>query len=299
MRQLLPQGYFVVGRYSRDPSFSNAGSALRGGSVLVAAIRFRPRRARTWATAYPDLIRSAASGNWSAASTWEGGKVSGSRSASTCATGAYGRLRCRIESAARAVQVGGKLTFARDRNTLLNVGLLRIERGEKFSEEGFDCDGHFPAADGARVVPIAALEIGTAEEPIPAEHHGHDSACTSSKVWIRIPAPRLSAVRRRWISTALRFRALGQSSRNQRRRETTKVDALDSVADWRVGDRIIVSATTRQNKVKKTFQPTLRDRHADRRANHQEASTATRSRSTSRSLSTILPKATSAAKSPT
>src|SRR6185295_16649090 len=33
---------------------------------------------------------------------------------------------------------------------------------------------------------------------------------------------------------------------------------VDAMSDWRVGDRIIVTATTRQNKTKKTFETTLR-----------------------------------------
>jgi hypothetical protein len=36
------------------------------------------------------------------------------------------------------------------------------------------------------------------------------------------------------------------------------ITTLESVSDWRVGDRIIVTATTRQNKIKKTFELTLR-----------------------------------------
>src|SRR5262249_56302070 len=39
----------------------------------------------------------------------------------------------------------------------------------------------------------------------------------------------------------------------------TAVTLGEAVTGWRVGDRVIVTATTRQNKVKKTFRPTLRD----------------------------------------
>ena len=64
------------------------------------------------------------------------------------------------------VQIGGTLTFARDRDTLLCAGLVRIAPGETFMENGFDCEAHQPKRDPNQ--PRAALEIGTAEEPIPA-----------------------------------------------------------------------------------------------------------------------------------
>src|SRR5436305_11423758 len=77
-----------------------------------------------------DVIRSAASGRWSAATTWENGQVP--------AAGARVLIRPRhrvtydvaSEEAIRAVQVGGTLTFARDRDTLLCAGLVRIAPGE-------------------------------------------------------------------------------------------------------------------------------------------------------------------------
>src|SRR4029453_10530993 len=69
----------------------------------------------------------------------------------------------------RAINVSGTLAFARDRNTLLNCGLIKIEANDDFSENGFDCDGHFDDADPNR--PRATLELGTPGEPIPAEHN--------------------------------------------------------------------------------------------------------------------------------
>src|SRR5262249_13053272 len=39
----------------------------------------------------------------------------------------------------------------------------------------------------------------------------------------------------------------------------TEVTLAEPVTGWRLGDRVILTATTRQNKVKKTFLPSLRD----------------------------------------
>ena len=37
------------------------------------------------------------------------------------------------------------------------------------------------------------------------------------------------------------------------------VALAEAITGWRVGDRVIVTATTRQSKVQKTFRPSLRD----------------------------------------
>ena len=66
----------------------------------------------------------------------------------------------------RSVHVAGTLTFARDRNTKLCVGLVKIQPGEDASEHGFDCDLHPQTPDPTK--PKPALEIGTAADPIPA-----------------------------------------------------------------------------------------------------------------------------------
>ena len=73
-----------------------------------------------------------------------------------------------VESAdvIRMIHVAGTLTFAPDRDTLLSMGLLKIQPGDDAREEGFDCDAHVPAADPNR--PQAALEVGTPLQPIPA-----------------------------------------------------------------------------------------------------------------------------------
>ena len=47
------------------------------------------------------------------------------------------------DQAIRAIYVAGTLTFARDKTTRLDVGLIKVQPGEEYSEEGFDCDGHF------------------------------------------------------------------------------------------------------------------------------------------------------------
>src|SRR5262245_26747664 len=91
------------------------------------------------------VIRSAGSGAWSVAATWEGGKVPGAGAKVLIRPSHQVTYDVKSDAAIRAVQIGGTLTFARDRDTLLNVGLLRVHPGEMYSEEGFDCDAHLPS----------------------------------------------------------------------------------------------------------------------------------------------------------
>src|SRR4051794_28704529 len=73
-----------------------------------------------------DVIRSAKSGPWSVAATWEGGKVPGEGARVLVRPGHVVIYDAELETPIRAVQVGGTLSFARYCDTLLNVGILRI-----------------------------------------------------------------------------------------------------------------------------------------------------------------------------
>src|SRR5437763_974711 len=87
-----------------------------------------------------EVIRSANSGPWSVAATWDTGKVPGAGARVLIRPGHTVTYDAESNTAIRAVQIGGTLTFARHCDTLLNVGLLRIAPGDVFSEEGFDCE---------------------------------------------------------------------------------------------------------------------------------------------------------------
>src|SRR4029079_12503089 len=80
------------------------------------------------------VVRSARSGPWSAAATWEGTQIPAAGARVLIRPGHTVLYDVDSETAIRGVQVGGTLTFARDRNTLLNVGLLRIAPGDQYSE---------------------------------------------------------------------------------------------------------------------------------------------------------------------
>lgn len=113
--------------------------------------------------------RSAHGGKWSDAGTWENGR----------APRAGDRVQIRPDHAViydvdssdalRMVHVAGTLTFARDRNTRLDVGLLKIQSGDDAAEDGADCDAHSDhGAPGTLAASQPVLEIGTTDHPIPA-----------------------------------------------------------------------------------------------------------------------------------
>src|SRR5947208_1387662 len=138
----------------------NSKYSLASLTVLMAAL------ASQATVAAEPVTRSAANGAWSAATTWEGAQVPAAGARVLIRPGHTVTYDVKSDAVIRAVQIGGTLTFARDRDTLLNVGLVRVAPGEEFSEEGFDCDAHLPAHGGHQ--PEPAVEVGTAQEPIPA-----------------------------------------------------------------------------------------------------------------------------------
>src|SRR5262249_26108215 len=114
------------------------------------------------------VIRSARSGAWSDIATWEQGHVP--------AGGAKGQVRqghvvtydalAPASLGIRSLPIGGTVTFAADKPTQLNVGLIKIEDSESTDEEGFDCDDHADEPSPDR--PRPALLVGTPEHPVAA-----------------------------------------------------------------------------------------------------------------------------------
>jgi hypothetical protein len=112
--------------------------------------------------------RSAHSGRWSDPNTWAGKRVA--------QAGDYVQIRAGDKvtydvvstQALRMVHVAGTLTFARDRSTRLDVGLLKVQPGDETTEDGFNCDAHPEPAAVHPKLPVADLEIGSPESPIPA-----------------------------------------------------------------------------------------------------------------------------------
>src|SRR4051794_25775050 len=81
-----------------------------------------------------EKIKSRQSGPWSATTTWEGGKIPSAGSVVEIAAGHKIAYEANVDEAIRFVHVLGHLAFATDRDTQLNVGLLKI--GGDGTEDG-------------------------------------------------------------------------------------------------------------------------------------------------------------------
>src|SRR5262245_41207289 len=111
------------------------------------------------------VVRTAKSGFWSVPATWEGGTVPAAGAIVQIRTGHTVTYDLKSDQAFRAVHVAGTLTFARNRDTRLDVGLIKIQPGDVTSEDGFDCDAHAELKPGQ---PRPVLEVGTPDQPMPA-----------------------------------------------------------------------------------------------------------------------------------
>ncbi|MDB5390226.1 MAG: hypothetical protein JWM11_5872, partial [Planctomycetaceae bacterium] len=202
-----------------------------------------------WLVATPEIIvaadqsiwtRTVQSGPWSAASTWDGGKIPAAGARVHIRTGHAVTYDIKSDVPIRAVCVAGRLSFAADRDTQLNVGILKIEAGDEPTEEGFDCSMHFdePSAKGER----PALEVGTAQQPIAAGYtalirlvavEGQDKQSCPAIVCC---AGRMdfhgAPLNRAWLK-------LGATSKIGEKSVTVE----EAVTGWRLGDQIIITAT--------------------------------------------------------
>jgi hypothetical protein len=186
-----------------------------------------------------DVIRSAKSGQWSAAETWAGGKIPAAGAKVHVLAGHTITYDVKSDDVIRAINVSGTLAFAKDRDTLLNTGLIKLEVSDTYSEEGFDCE-HVPEPDAGQ--PRATLEVGTPNEPIPAKHkavirlHYVEGLDKQSCPAIVCCAGRMdfhgAPLSRTWVK-------LGATSK----KESAEVTLAEEVSGWQVGDQVVVSST--------------------------------------------------------
>jgi hypothetical protein len=222
-------------------------------ALAVPAARSLHSEARA---AEPRLIRSAGSGLWSKAATWEGGKIPGAGARVQIRTGHTVVYDIKSEHAIRMIHVAGKLSFAPDKDTRLDVGLIKIQPGDDASENGVDCDAH--VADTKPTLPRATLEVGTPERPIDAKHNalirlvyfaGMDEkslpaiiCCDGHMDFHGAP------LSHSWVK-------LGATARQG----AANIILAQKVTGWRAGDRVIVTATEGTNTTGGTRRPGVRD----------------------------------------
>ncbi|MCH5372596.1 MAG: hypothetical protein JJ992_01365, partial [Planctomycetes bacterium] len=188
-------------------------------------------------------------GAWSEPGTWEPARVPIAGDRVLISRGTTVKYDVQKPDVIRLVQIVGTLSFARDRDTEMNVCVMKVEHSEHCSEDGFACD--FEGADTgpelAQGERMPALEIGTLDDPIPAEHtarvrlhyvagmnreNAPAIACCSARMEIHG-----SPMNRTWAKLD---RDAGPGD--------TMVTIAETVEGWRVGDEVIVTASTRTSR---------------------------------------------------
>ena len=225
-------------------------SAIRHLVRLLSVVVF------TFTASAASVLRSARTGVWSAPATWEGGNVPSAGATVLVREGHVVTYDVNSPTAIRLIHIAGTLTFAPDKDTRLDVGLIKIQAGEEVSEEGFDCDAHLPAAESGKARPT--LEVGTPNAPIGAKHtalirlvyfEGMDKQSCPAIVCCGGRMDFHGAeMSRTWLK-------LGATAKQG----ASTVTLAEPVTGWRVGDRIFLTATTRQIKRDKTFRTSVRD----------------------------------------
>lgn len=203
--------------------------------LLVGVVRAADGDAKA-----PPLTRTAKSGAWSAADTWEGGKLPAAKARVQIRPGHAVTYDVESEQVIRSIHVAGTLRFAPDKNTRLDVGLIKIQPGDDASENGFDCDAH--VADVKTEGERPALEVGTAERPIDAKFkavirltfvEGLDKEtcpaiiCCGGRLDLHG-----TPMSRTWVK-------LGATAKAS---EDTVVLA-ETASGWKAGDRVIITAS--------------------------------------------------------
>ncbi len=192
------------------------------------------------------VIKSAKSGDWSSTETWTDGKVPTTHSQVLIQRGHVVRYDVESSDVIRGIQISGELRFAEDRNTRLDVGIIRIENLDDYCEDGFDCQiGGTPThnhAHGSK----PALQIGTSDSPVSSQftstirlHYieGMDKEscpaiiCCGGRMDIH-GAP----LERTWVKLPYQTAKVGES----------KIVLPASLPGWKKGDRIVLTGTTRQ-----------------------------------------------------
>lgn len=202
-------------------------------------------------------LRSVKDGAWSDAKTWAPARVPKHGDRVLISRGTTVEYDANSKEIIRLVQVVGTLRFARDRNTELNVGLVKVQNSDACSESGFACDfrGTNPLGEPSDAPEggMPALLVGEPETPIPAEFTARirlhylegmpkeDApaiACCSARMEFH-GAP----LKHTWLKLA--------ADTKPGDRQLVLAEVVD---DWRPGDEVIVTASQR------TYGDTYRDR---------------------------------------
>lgn len=194
----------------------------------------------TSATAAEPVVKSAKSGPWSAPDTWDGKAVPAAGARVLVRAGHWVTYDVKAEAVIRGIAVSGVLAFDPDKDTELNVGLIKIQPGDEYSEEGFDCDHHAADDSPGSSRREASLLVGTPEKPIAktAKIRLHHVAGMNKD-----SCPAIVCCGGRWDSHGLPLSRTWVKLGATAKAGDTGVSLAEAVTGWKVGDRIIVTGS--------------------------------------------------------
>ena len=191
-------------------------------------------------------VRSVRNGNWSDKSTWQPAQVPVAGDRVLIARGTTVTYDVRSEAVLRLIQVVGTLSFARDRDTELNVGLLTVQHSDACSEHGFACE--FEGADQGPETPDSqwpTLLVGTAEQPIPAQHTARIRLHYLEGM-NREDAPAIACCSGRMELHGSPLSCSWTKLNADVRAGDRRLTLAEAVTGWRVGDEVIVTGSEQQ-----------------------------------------------------
>lgn len=200
--------------------------------------------------AEPRLVLSKASGPWTNAATWEKGAIPAAGDRVVVRSGHHIIYDADSQDVIRLVQIAGTLEFAKDRNTRLEVGLLTVVPSDVPTEDGFDCHADPQAAShhaAHEPKPRPSLIVGRPEAPIPGKH--------TARIRLHFVEGMNKETYPAIICCAGRMELHGEPLRNtwvkiKKEAEVgaTELTLMDSVADWKTGDHLVVTRTQRPSR---------------------------------------------------
>lgn len=219
------------------------------------------------------VVRTVQSGAWSDAKTWEGGQLPAAGNKVLVRAGHAVTYDVRSDVVLRSLHIAGALVFAPDRDTELNVGLIKIQHGETLDENGFDCLPHpkngndqAVSAASASLLGLSApclccegkptLLVGTPEQPIAAGKiakirlHYLDGMDKESCPAIICCGGRMDfhgqPLNRTWVK-------LGATVKSG----TREIVLAEAVTGWKPGDQILITSSAHPNSKNQTEEATI------------------------------------------
>ena len=195
-----------------------------------------------WAAVATQPIQSARSGAWSSPATWAGGKIPATGDRVLIRAEDHVTLDLPASPEIRSINVCGRLSFALDRDTCLNAGLITVQPGTENLENGGDPVQRTVLHPGKST---PTLEVGMPDKPLNAGHTarirlvffpGMDKE--SCPAIICSGGGRMefhgSPMNHTWVKL-----------RRTANEGDTTVVLFEAVIGWRIGDHVIVTATER------------------------------------------------------